>query len=268
MSRIFPQPSPSLPSFTSLLIQGRYHPSAPIHLCLSIPSGTKAMLLTPSRQTLIQGLVEYNDEWINSRSGIGSVTRISSQVDILYPPTPGHLVALLSSFRTHETSTSAPIDAKTTLESAPSLIVLHEPSAYFLSESSDNLCVTLSNKPELRSSAAPASFVLFDSQLDRLKLPVLRPPPRSAFDDPEERSEAPRPESVTALAQKYFEWVGNFEIPEGDSPSSPGVASRVLKLRLHKQDSHGDDQDIVWGYSELLQSGKSLSQKPSKTFVW
>lgn len=49
-----------------------------------------------------------------------------------YPPTPNHLVVLLSAFRTHEASDPVPLDSKATLDSVPSLLVLHELSAYFL----------------------------------------------------------------------------------------------------------------------------------------
>lgn len=51
---------------------------------------------------------------------------------------------------------------------------------------------------------------LFDSQLDKLKLPVLRAPTLRAFDEEETNNETSRPESVTFLARKYFEWVGIF----------------------------------------------------------
>lgn len=39
---------------------------------------------------------------------------------------------LLTAFRTHEASNPVPLHAKATLDSVPSLLVLHELSAYFL----------------------------------------------------------------------------------------------------------------------------------------
>ncbi|OJA14095.1 hypothetical protein AZE42_10007 [Rhizopogon vesiculosus] len=52
MARMFPFSDPCLPHYKSLLVQGGYHPSAPIHMCLSVPSGSKALLLS-SRKALI-----------------------------------------------------------------------------------------------------------------------------------------------------------------------------------------------------------------------
>lgn len=54
-------------------------------------------------------------------------------------------------------------------------------------------------------------FTLFDSQLDKLKLPVLRTPSVPVFDGEENGDETPRPESVAFVAHKYFEWVGMFD---------------------------------------------------------
>ncbi|KAH7903280.1 hypothetical protein BJ138DRAFT_1020892 [Hygrophoropsis aurantiaca] len=262
MLRLFPEPAPFLPPLKTLLIQGPYHPSAPIHLCLSTPLNSKALVLSPSRQALTQSLVEYNDNWINDYSGIGNITRISSQVDIFYPSTPGHLVALLSSLRAHDASINAPINPKTTLDLAPSLIVLHEPSAYFLSESdsSESQC------PDLPYSPAFASFVLFDSQLHRLKFPVVRAPPRSAFEADDDRGEAPRPESAALFAQKYFEWIGTFETFPGPS-SSTDTPSRTLRVRLQRNGEEADDQNILWECQEIQERGMP-GQKASKTFVW
>jgi hypothetical protein len=132
MARMFPTSDPSLPPYKSLIVQGDYHPSAPIHMCLSAPTGAKALLLSSARQALIRSLSEYNDEWLFTNSGTGNSCQSSSKVDIFYPPTPNHLVVLLSAFRTYKASDPVPLDAKATLESVPSLLVLHELSAYFL----------------------------------------------------------------------------------------------------------------------------------------
>ncbi|KIJ19911.1 hypothetical protein PAXINDRAFT_47528, partial [Paxillus involutus ATCC 200175] len=70
---LFPEPASRLPGFRSLLVYGPYHPSAPIHLCLSLAPADKAILFTPSRRLLLDSLRNYNDEWINSYSSIGSV---------------------------------------------------------------------------------------------------------------------------------------------------------------------------------------------------
>ena len=60
-------------------------------------------------------------------------------------------------------------------------------------------------------SSSPASLVVFDTRLDHLKLPVLRTPPRSAFDERDDSEDVPRPESVLFFAEKYFELSGTFQ---------------------------------------------------------
>jgi hypothetical protein len=151
MARMFPSSDPCLPHYKSLLVQGDYHPSAPIHICLSVPTDSKALLLSSSRKALIHSLREYNSEWLHTKSGTGNTCQGSSKVDILlvpvfpcgrgrndryhepsYPPTPNHLVVLLAALRTHKASEPIPVDDKGTLDSIPSLLVLHELSAYFL----------------------------------------------------------------------------------------------------------------------------------------
>lgn len=52
-----------------------------------------------------------------------------------YPPSPKHLVAALAMLRTHNLSSpSVPVAPKVILDHAPTLLVLHEPSVYFLPE--------------------------------------------------------------------------------------------------------------------------------------
>lgn len=62
-----------------------------------------------------------------------------------------------------------------------------------------------------RPRSSPASLVVFDTRLDQLKLPVLRAPPRSAFDERDDSDDVPRPESVLLFAQRYFELSGTFQ---------------------------------------------------------
>jgi hypothetical protein len=86
MARMFSTPNPSLPPYKSLIVQGDYHPSAPIHMCLSVPTGAKALLLSSARQALIRSLREYDDEWLLTDSGTGNTCHSSSKVDILLVP--------------------------------------------------------------------------------------------------------------------------------------------------------------------------------------
>ena len=78
---MFPPSGPQLPSFKSFLITGPYHPSAPIHLALSLDQ--KAILLLPSRDAFLEDLQQFNDSWLNSHSGKGRLTNLTSKVSIL-----------------------------------------------------------------------------------------------------------------------------------------------------------------------------------------
>lgn len=86
MASLFPPPSPGLPPFRTLLVQGPFHPSAPVHLMLSQNAQNqkgKALMITPSRQTLAAALVECGDEWLKIHGGHGQTCSASSRVDIL-----------------------------------------------------------------------------------------------------------------------------------------------------------------------------------------
>lgn len=76
----------NLPPFRTILIKGEYHPSAPIHLCLS-HLGTKpqqrALFLTPSRLALKESLQKYNDDWLNVYPGHGRVLEVTNRIDVL-----------------------------------------------------------------------------------------------------------------------------------------------------------------------------------------
>ena len=79
---------PELPLAKSLLIKGEYHPSAPIHFCISHLShandeGT-AVFITPSKESFIQTLVAYNDRWLGKHAGSGEVAAKLSRVKALF----------------------------------------------------------------------------------------------------------------------------------------------------------------------------------------
>ncbi|KIM68700.1 hypothetical protein SCLCIDRAFT_1208899 [Scleroderma citrinum Foug A] len=79
--RLLAEPAPCLPQFSALLVHGTYPSSAPIQLCLSIPPGRRAILLSPMRQLLLQSLASY--DWLQSCSGSGAISSVSSRVRIL-----------------------------------------------------------------------------------------------------------------------------------------------------------------------------------------
>jgi hypothetical protein len=87
MPTLFPGADPlQLPSFESLLIKGPYHASAPIHFCLSYLAEnihSRALVLSPKREDLINALQEYHDDWLVKNSGTGRISDLSSKITIL-----------------------------------------------------------------------------------------------------------------------------------------------------------------------------------------
>ncbi|KAH9899787.1 hypothetical protein C8Q73DRAFT_743639 [Cubamyces lactineus] len=137
MTTLFPQPCPELPAFQSLLVKGPYHASAPFHLALShatLHPDDKIILLTPNRGLVKDSLVELNDEWLRRNSGHGNVSAAARRIEIFYPPTLAHLRLLLSMLHEYHDTLH---DQKTTLDAAPSLLILHEISSYFTASSSE-----------------------------------------------------------------------------------------------------------------------------------
>lgn len=87
MTTLFPPPSPTLPEFRTLLINGNYHASAPIHLCVSHlaqSDTTQAVLIYPSRAKFTCALKESTDGWLNEHGGEGTFSRHTRNVQVLY----------------------------------------------------------------------------------------------------------------------------------------------------------------------------------------
>ncbi|KAJ6539658.1 hypothetical protein B0H19DRAFT_1180020 [Mycena capillaripes] len=225
MASLFPS-GPPLPDFKSLVVKGPYHASAPVHLALShsanVPA-TRILMITPSRETMAAALREYNDDWISMHSGEGKTLELSSCTTVFYPPSPAHFAYLVSMLSTDVQSQS--LNPTTILDQAPSLIILIELSAYFLSDVETNpnghpwtlssymtlVARTLASFAALSSAAsgtttpsADISLVLFDSQLEHLKLPVLKHPSTGT-------KKPPKLENVAFFVQKYFDLVAVFE---------------------------------------------------------
>ncbi|THH20129.1 hypothetical protein EW146_g1145 [Bondarzewia mesenterica] len=288
MTSLFPLPSPNFPDFKTLLIKGPYHPSAVFHLCLTHVvdrPGTKGIVLSPSRQKLLTALQEFNDDWLNECGGYGAVSQVLSKIDIFYPPSPLHLALLLSAFKVSETSDDPSLPSKITLSASPSLLVLHELSAYFL-DGNSSTTHTLSSYLSLIAHASalsaslsahtpesPVALVLMDSRLDELKLPVLKRPVFSAdADDGEEHesvNRSHRKESVSALAQRYFEWVGTFEPATPttvDSPPQSPQPSFTHRFRLCTP--YTTDDEIVWQWNEREGELRGFSDRHGTLFTW
>ena len=125
-------------------------------------------------------------------------------------------------------------------------------------------------------------FALFDSKLDQLYLPILRPPSDSQSEgDADHQSH--REESVLHHAQKYFECVATFS--QGTHPFSLSISRRSTEFVVGLSTSASDDSrgvrkkliiyyggsgDTVttWEWSEVLQQPRGSAEKHSTSFVW
>ncbi|KAI5115921.1 hypothetical protein M0805_005352 [Coniferiporia weirii] len=289
---IFPGLGHSLPSFESLLIKGAYPPSASIHLCIShlqsfVHSAEPAsvLFLTPSRQSFATVLQDYNDGWLTGHAATGAVARLLSKINIYYPPSAAHWLLLLSSLK----PPSALSSKLAVLPHIPSLIVLHEPSAYFLSSepSQTQTELDLSRYLQLVTTALttasffsphnPIPVVLFDSRLGELRLPITKSltPSRRLFQDHED--EVPlRQEHVERFVEKYFDWIGSV-VDEHDTrvhntPPRYGTfdspekrRTGPFKLFLKKQSS---DEQVVLEWAEVKHTQKSGAAILETTFVF
>lgn len=138
-----------------------------------------------------------------------------------YPPSAKHWLLLLSLFRPLQNSTDAPYNIAM-LPHAPSIIVLHEPSSYFLTSDSQSqpvqaeltqylqlVTAALSLSSFLSVSGEAIPVVLFDSRLQELWMPIIRPASPTRRITSEEDTHPARKEHVERFVEKYFEWVGN-----------------------------------------------------------
>lgn len=84
MTTIFPLPAPELPLFSTLVLCGPYHPSAPIHLMLSHnwhDPRSKAIFFSPSRPTFLETLTKFDDEWLRAQGGEGRTMGASARTE-------------------------------------------------------------------------------------------------------------------------------------------------------------------------------------------
>ncbi|KZP24578.1 hypothetical protein FIBSPDRAFT_1042042 [Athelia psychrophila] len=253
MSTLFPETLPDyiLPPFETLLIKGDYHPSAPIHLCLSHTQArphSRALLLTPSRATFKRALQEHHDDWLSTHSGHGRMMEVSRRIDVFYPPSPAHLALMLFMLRVNGSEKATDAEMRFVVRGTPVLLVLLEPSAYF-SDATKSYTVssyltmitqTLACLAYLSGELSEnVSFALFDSGLDQLKLPVLPGLPQSVREQEEEdAAHSPRVEPVAALVQKYFQWVGVFDRVPSNEEMDTSDTVRAHRLRLYALGGH------------------------------
>ncbi|KAI0053083.1 hypothetical protein FA95DRAFT_1552973 [Auriscalpium vulgare] len=283
MSSLFPLPSPTLPECKSLLLKGTYHPSAPIHLCLTHVANrpdTTALFFTPSRHTFLSALRDYQDDWLEECGGYGAVFSVLSKVNIYYPPTPLHLSLALSMLKVSDAvGDDLSLPHQAILGSPPSLLVLHELSSYFLDNPA--LAPTLASYLSLVALAlasvtalstqhpqCPTTLVLIDSRIDSLKLPVLKHP-FPIVDEPESDS-SDASYKVGFLAQSYFEWVGTFE---SQAPRTDLSASKVTgsshELRLHQVRMREDSsEDVIFRWRVRKELPRKTPGRQRSVFIW
>ncbi|KII95383.1 hypothetical protein PLICRDRAFT_693611 [Plicaturopsis crispa FD-325 SS-3] len=282
MSSVFPPPARPLPAFKSILFEGSFPPSAPIHLCLSHTSraDSKAIILSPSRRALASALVDYNDDWLEACARTGKTARDLSQIDIFYPPSAAHLALLLSMLRVSQTPEDYTSDnMKTVLERAPALTVLHEPSSYLVKSDTPPtvssylslIARTLAAVSLLSAGSGGTALAVFDSQLHELKLPVLKPPTSVEDEDNalQHDNSFSGPTQVRSLAAKYFEWVGTFEdLPTSlDEAANPDSLHR-RRLGLRRSNQTDSENDILWQWSEVSLPARGASERPTTVLEW
>jgi len=214
-------------------------------------------MLTSSRNVLAFALIKFDDEWLKIHGADGRTCDASSRVEMLYPPTRAHLALILSMLHVYEGTVHHP---KTTLPAVPSLLVLHELSA---------LCTATSPEPTLASylslishaltvaktlsiqAATHVTLVVFDSGLDKLRLPILRPVSPTSEGAP--GSSQARLEHVSFFVEKYFELVGTVEaLPAPEIPSSQpeedSFETAGEHMRMAFRRTGDSSMDLTWDW--------------------
>ncbi|CAE6412524.1 unnamed protein product [Rhizoctonia solani] len=266
-----PNTLPNLPpNFSSLLIQGPYPPSAPIHLCLSHlqsgPKSNKPVLISPSSKHLVSQLEGYNDAWLHKHAMDGAVAEDLHQIDIFYPQTHKHLRLLLARLRTYSTPSSE-ADTKTCITRVPTLLILHELSEYFLVGDDPELptlstymqlvidaiaCLTFLGKSS--EAAIRSRLVLFDTNLVNLTLPFFQPVLLS------EINQVPTNRKVRTIEglKKVIGWIGTVERVDEIPSSQADETELVLASPTEVEKEHyrftlgsttSAETDVVHWYS-------------------
>ncbi|KZO98043.1 hypothetical protein CALVIDRAFT_51875 [Calocera viscosa TUFC12733] len=263
-------PLPELPPYLTLLLTGILSPPCPLHLALahlaSQPGAThgrsRVLIVTArSQDTFERKLRAYDDAWLNENSLKGRWAPLLACIEIFYSKTPVELRQVLSLLRPSSLLNSqlpgAP--SKAVLDVIPSLVILHDLSAWFIGEMRKP-SHALSNYLELVSmgldfarylnqlqeGAEPTRLALIDGKLCDLCLPVVGQTPEKADATKTASDDAPHDveqmkqklEPLLPVISKYFDWVGCVEkcsVPspsaaEEDYPSHPQLSMRRLKL--------------------------------------
>ncbi|KAI5833212.1 hypothetical protein K523DRAFT_401273 [Schizophyllum commune Tattone D] len=333
---------PPLPDFSSLLVHGAYHPSAPLHLCFSasrigtsglasselpdLAADAPVLLITANKDALKDGLR------VGGWQRTGRSMHAAKQVQVLAPPTAVHAELLLSLLRvwtpgcetarpvfrkpkTSDASTngeprataagamasddatiagarvSAPKPATSNtmranvLPECPALIVLHEPSAYFVqSECEDDengAAPTLSSYIALVSrflraagtlagpGRPPVPVALFDRGIHTLRLPLSKPSmfPREGVVEPEGDGNVQPTTEVSEFVRALSQWEAFIEDEEPKltaAYSDDTVVPSSQDQELHED--HGTPRRLTLRTASAERT--LLFRERGRTFIW
>ncbi|KAE9391617.1 hypothetical protein BT96DRAFT_1024003 [Gymnopus androsaceus JB14] len=242
MASLFPNDDgPLLPKFSTLLVKGTYHATAPLNLALTFP--TRGIIILSSR-----GQEKNGDSLrasLQAQTMTGKISALAEHVQILYPPTAAHMALLLSAlqvFNTEQpavnpsTSTSVtetkPYSPHVLKPPGPALIIIHELSAYFNnsnSSSPSSAYLSLLIRAISLASRLGSSLAVFDAHIGRLRMPVYR----------DLNPHLERVQEVASLAGNYIELTVDFDVGKADSEESSedfgSVESGLFRLMWNAQ---------------------------------
>ncbi|PPQ99918.1 hypothetical protein CVT24_009599 [Panaeolus cyanescens] len=307
MPSFFPDCPPNflLPDSKSLLVTGPFHASAPVHFAYSSRSenrDARIVLIASSQSALQRSLKDFDDEWLSAHSATGQFMDWASDVKILYmiylltcaitmlmefsgsyPPSAAHLCLLLSMFHTlkgNEIPEEEWLVKNLQSLEPPSLIILCEPSSYFVSSSIDGVeslttpmlpayinlvsrAITLTSNLADTSGSFP-KLVLFDSRVSTLKLPVTDRP-SVLFRNPNDATQRQSLQQVLPLLQHFFEHVAIFEQDQLDAsfiPSSQGEEDELddlpkKRLKVYRFQNVDDITELTWREERKMTSTRN-----------
>ncbi|KAF8681470.1 hypothetical protein RHS04_03034 [Rhizoctonia solani] len=235
-----PNTGPKLPpDFSSLVIQGPYPPSAPIHLCLSHlqsgPKSNKAVLISSSSKHLSSQLEEYSDLWLHEHAMSGAIAEHLHQTDILYvdaltlPSSSGPIDPM------YQLSTNAQTPPST-LGATPSILhpILQSRYKGMRIPSPDAFSPARTvGGPSCRNKIRPR-FVLFDTNLVDLALPFFQP----VFSSQIDQVPTSRKARATEALKKVIGWIGTVERVDEIPSSQADETELTLNLTAQVEKEH------------------------------
>jgi len=156
------------------------------------------------------------------------------------------------------------------------LISISEPESSDISQYSlliVNALATASFLSSCEPRRPPISVVLFDSALEKLKLPILRRPSFSHEDGVNGRDPETGPECVAAIVEKYFDWIGFVDDLSSTLSNPHSLPSYVeyserRRLVLMKNRPTSEDQPRVVNWAEIKRSYGGSDSPTVSIFGW